>query len=235
MRRSLAVLLVALVAGSLLTAIGGPSQGLVTPLAGRIFDYRTDLPVAGVRVEMVAHAAGEPGPVVGSAETDSDGRFSITPEVDPGGEVWVRVVGDRRVQGGYVGGPAAEHPNWVQSDISSADTYPATASLGRVNSLPSYVRGTVVNAANGDPVRNLRVSLRDAVDHTSVIGSDITDRQGRFRIDGIEGEDFGLRFVGRDRGFETGWLACNGKVVRTWGAACGVGPGGVGRVRIDRL
>jgi hypothetical protein len=184
---------------------------------------------------MVARSAGEPGPVAGWAETDGEGRFSIVPSFDPAGPVWLRVAADSRVQGGYVSGAAADNPNWVQWDVALADTYPSTADLGRINALPSYVRGTVVNAANGRPVRNLRVSLRDAVDRTVIIGIDDTDSLGRFRIDGIEGEDFGLRFAGRERGYETGWLACNGTVVRTWGDACGVGPGGVGRVRIDRL
>jgi hypothetical protein len=81
--------------------------------------------------------------------------------------------------------------------------------------LPSYVRGTVVNAASGNSVRNLKVSLRDAGNLPHIVGSDYTDSRGKFRIDGIQGEDFGLRFAGRDRGFETGWLACNRSVVRT--------------------
>lgn len=233
MRRSLAALLVLVVASALLAVAGSPSQSLIPPLTGRIFDYRTNAPVAGVQVQMVAHEAGAPGPVVGTGETDGEGRFSIAPTSDPGGDVWVRVVGDSRVQGGWVGG--TDSPKWVQWDIAFADRYSPSDALGRINALPSYVRGTVVNAATGNPVRNLRVSLRDAVDRTDIIGSDYTDRFGRFRIGGIEGEDFGLRFAGHDRGFETGWLACNGTVVRTWGDACGVGPGGVGRVRIDRL
>ena len=99
---------------------------------------------------------------------------------------------------------------------------------------PTFISGTVVNAANGNKLRGIVVTVRDAVHRSVILGRDVTDADGFFRID-ITGEDYGMKLNGSNRGFETGWRACDRTVVPTWGAACQSPLGATGRVKLDRL
>lgn len=234
MRRLLALMLPAALVAALSIAL--PSSALVsTAITGQLFDYRTGAVVGNSTVQLrEVNGDGSVGAVVTTGVTAGDGTFSLTPPDPADAGYWVEVLADSRIQHGYVDDHATG-PSWLQWDTASADQIAPGTDLGHVNGIPSFVRGTVVNAANGNPLGGIRVSLRDAGSLTTILGTAVTNSSGWFRISGIEGEDFGLRVIGRDRGFETGWLACNNSVVRTWGAACAAGPGGVGRVRLDRL
>ena len=94
------------------------------------------------------------------------------------------------------------------------------------------VTGRVVRFNNGNPVRNVRVSAYEAVPDGS-LGSDLTDRDGRFVIRGVEAEDdeLGILVDGRRVGFERGWVTCTKTLVSSWGDACTFSSQ-VGKVRI---
>ena len=100
---------------------------------------------------------------------------------------------------------------------------------------PAALPRAVRQSDSGMPVGGVDVSMRDIADHTTISGSDITNRQGVFRITGLSGEDFGMKVNGSAKGFETGWLACANTVVHGWPEACGAPLGRAGKVRLDKL
>lgn len=231
MKRILTALVLAVVAA--LSPLAAPPQAhAATAIVGQLVDYTTGSPVAGSTLRLHADDAGAPGAVVASGVTESDGEFSITPPAADA-TYWVEVVRDAKVQQGYV----EDHPSgpsWVQFDAEyAAPVAPGTA-LGRVFAVPSFISGIVVNAASGARLRGIAVNVREVTRLSTVVGSDTTDSNGFFRIP-IWGEDFALRVNGSARGFETGWRACNGTVVGTWGAACQSPIGRIGRVKLDHL
>jgi hypothetical protein len=230
MRRSIAVLVLAVVA-ALFQAAAPPqaSAGAAAAIVGRVVQYGGD-PMPRTTVRLYEDDGGAPGALVDTVSTDSDGNFTLSPTVDA--EHWVEVVRNNRVQGGFVR-DRTTGPSYVQFDVAYATSVPPGTNLGRVLAAPSFISGRVVNAANGNRLRGITVSTRDVLALATVLDSDVTDATGFFRIP-IFGEDFGLRVNGRTRGFENGWRACNGTVVRTWGAACQSPIGRIGKVRLDR-
>lgn len=229
MRRTVIAVLLAAFAALVLPA-PQQSSALIPPVTGRIFDVSTGEPVAAVTVEIVADEAGEPGMVLAEGETDADGRFSIN--ATTGDDIWVRVVADNRVQAGYVGRGSAPHS--VEWDFEAARTYAPGTSLGRINALPSYIRGRIVRADRPRlGIAGVRVSLRDALALPVSLASTTTNSAGFFRINGIEGEDFGLKINGNKPRYETGWRACNAGVVASWGNACASPIGPIGNVLLE--
>lgn len=118
--------------------------------------------------------------------------------------------------------------------VSLAATGPADAAP-RAAGTSSVVAGTVVNAATGNELRGIVVTVRDVGARGTVIGRDTTDANGHFRIT-VDVEELAVRVNGQARGFETGWVTCSPhRVVPTWGQACSQGATQLGRIRLDHL
>ena len=207
-------------------------QLLVDPLTGTLHGADTGAAVGGLVVQVRENDAGAPGALVASAGTESDGSFSIDASGTSTTQVWVQVLSAPRWQGGYVGGT----PKYVQPSTAAAQTYAFTADLGTVRVIPAFMRGVVVDAADGDPVASARARIY-AVDQVRggtpqrVVS---TSPGGVFAATGLVGDEFGVKIVG-PAGYETGWLGCGYGVVPTWGDACSHGPGRLfHRVRLDR-
>ena len=173
---------------------------------------------------------GHPGPIVDTDVTGPHGRFSLDAGSAPEDEYFVQVVAGR-YQGGWVGGP----PRVAETRLANAATYAPGTALGRIWVNPAFMRGVVVNSHTHRPLRGIRVSARSHSDHSQPLRRDVTDRNGVFRITGLECEDdCFLRVNGTARGYEVGFRACNATVVPTWGEACGAPLGRIGRVFLDR-
>jgi hypothetical protein len=89
-----------------------------------------------------------------------------------------------------------------------------------------FFAGTVVNQANGNPVKGVTVKVF-RINSDTLLGSDKTGSEGRYRIDGLSAgdEELDVRVNGRAVHFETGWVGCTNKVVQSWGASCSHGQG----------
>lgn len=238
MRRTVSGFVLAAVAAVLPVAasaapVDAAPATLVDPdIVGQVVDVTTMDPVGGTVLRLHQDSGGSPGAVVDTATTGSDGTFSLTPGASDA-TYWVEVVRNAKVQGGYVS-DSADGPSYVQFDVANATAVEPSTHLGRVLDAPSFISGTVVNAANGNRLRGIVVSTRDVTALGTVLQSDTTDTNGFFRVP-IWGEDFGLRLNGHARGFETGWRGCAGGVVPTWGAACQSPIGKIGKTRMDHL
>jgi len=238
MRRTLALLASTATVLALVPGAGLPAASAVDPLTGRIVDSSSGSVVgaANMTVQLREVTGSGPGDVVASTVTDADGAFSLDAGPSPDDEYYVRVFDSSLHQGGWVGGEGAAGPDWVQPTVGSATTYGPHANLGLVYALPAFVRGQVVNPDTGNPVRGVTVRMIDGGEGGTLQGSDVTNRRGYFRITGLSGEDnFGLRLVGEDRGYENGWRDCNASVTATWGEACASPLGRIGKVRLDKL
>lgn len=231
MRRIVSVFVIAVVA-ALFQVVAPPQASAGAVIRGQLIDYTTDDPVPGTTVRLHENDGGTPGAVVDTETTDATGEFILSPTTD--GSYWVEVVRNARVQGGYVS-DSPTGPSFVQYEFfADATLIPSGTDLGRTLDAPSFISGIVVNAATGSRVRGVKVSYRETDALGVVLGEDLTNTDGFFRIP-VFGEEFGIRVNGRARGYETGWVGCHNGVVPTWGAACAGGPGRLGRIRLDRL
>ncbi|MDP2774207.1 MAG: carboxypeptidase-like regulatory domain-containing protein [Nocardioides sp.] len=231
MRRLLALIAAASLALMTLAAVAGPPAAVAAdPLTGRLVDATGAHPaVQGATVRLRTVTASGPGAVVDTDVTGSDGRFALDAGASPDDEYYVQVV-PGVYQGGYVGG------GWVQPNPGYAVTYDPHASIGRILANPAFIRGVLVNSANGKRVAGVKVTARSANHILQVEGSDYTGRAGVFRINGLECEDdCYLKVHGRPQGYEVGFRGCSAQVVPTWGAACASPIGRIGRVFLDRL
>jgi hypothetical protein len=112
---------------------------------------------------------------------------------------------------------------------------PRASTLAVTKAEPAtFLSGTVVNQDTGAPVSGIRVTLRD-VGSLDVLASDLTNSEGRYRMDGLHEDEYGIKFAGARRGYETGFLGCGHGVVQTWGEACSFGTGRVGVARLEKL
>lgn len=230
MRRTavLAATLSAVAFGVAAVPTGPAGAGEIAPISGRLVAWdRTPIANASVRLTTLT-SKGD----IGSATTDEDGRFSINPTFLSENGYEVHIDADRRIQGGEVADQGSNRA--VQFVGTDGDDYPAGTGLGRIYTTPSFVSGRLVNAANGKPVRRVVVRLRGIFPPRVTVVTDRTGANGRFRLDGFIGEDFGFYADGGPRGFENGWRACNGAVVPTWGLACQSPLGAIGKVRIEK-
>jgi len=148
MRRILRTLpAVLLMVTGLVTLAGVPVASAGGPIAGRLWDFSIDDPVAGMTVKLLStEPDGSPGTEVSSTVTGGDGRFSLPTDPAPGEtEFWVRVEpGD--YMGGWVGN------GHVQLNRDFGDTYAPGTTLAKVGATPAYVSGRMVHAASGNPV-----------------------------------------------------------------------------------
>lgn len=230
MRRPLAILVAACVALLSLVLVAGPPAAVAAePITGRLVDATGSHPaVAGTTVRLRTVTGSGPGAVVDTDVTDSDGRFSLDAGPSPDDEYFVQVVAGT-YQGGWVG------TDYVQPNPGAAVTWGPGAAMGRIQALPAFIRGVVVDSATGRRVRGVKVTVRTSNHLFTVIDADTTGRAGAFRLAGITCEDdCALKVNGLDRGYEVGWRSCFARVVPTWGEACGSPIGRIGKVFLDR-
>ena len=230
MRRLLAGLSVSLFALGLTLVGGVPGAEAITPVTGKLVDSTGLHPaVVGAIVRLRTVVAGEPGALVDTDVTAADGTFSLDAGPTPDDEYYVQVL-PGTYQGGFVGG------GWVQPSAAYAVTYGPHAAIGKIRANPAFIRGVLVDAANGSPVRGVPVTARSHNDGWQLEGKDTTDRGGNFWIKGLECEDdCYLKVNGAERGYEIGYRACNGTVVADWGDACASPIGRIGKVRLDKV
>ena len=233
MRRAFAVLLSACLAAFALLAVSPPAQA-ADPITGRLVNGHAGTPapaVAGMTVELVESGSGPLGAAVASAVTDADGHFSLDPGTSTAAKFFVRAVaGD--YQAGWVGG----NPRWLQRDSAFANKFVPGTVLGNVRAIPAFIRGVVVNSVTKKPVAGVTVTARSQDAIKEVDGTDVTNADGSFRINGLTcEEDCFLKINGSAKGYETGFRACNAQIVPSWPDACGSPLGRIGRVFLDRL
>lgn len=102
-----------------------------------------------------------------------------------------------------------------------APTHAATARTD-----DGFIAGKVLNQATKKPVKGVTVKVF-RINTETLLGSDVTGPEGRYRIDGLSADDeeLDVRVNGRAVHFETGWVACNNHVVHSWGDSCSHGQG----------
>ena len=230
MRRPLALLSAACLALLALAVVAGPpAAGAADPITGQLADATgSHQAVPGMTVRLRTVTGGGPGTVVATDVTDSEGKFSLDAGPTPDDEYYVQVVAGR-YQGGYVG------EDYVEPTAAYAVTWGPHSSIGKVWALPAFIRGTIVNAATGNPVSGVKVTVRTSTHLFTVIDSDLTGRAGVFQVDGITCEDnCALKVNGQSVGYEAGWRGCSAQVVPTWGDACGSPIGRIGKVFLDK-
>jgi hypothetical protein len=235
MRRVLAVLLSACLAALSLLAVS-PSAQAATAITGRLVNGHTGTPappVAGMTVELYESIGGEPGPTAVTTDvTDADGHFQLDPGTSTAAKFFVHAVANVDYQEGWVGG----NPRWLQKDATFANKFVPGTALGTVRAIPAFIRGVVVNSVTKKPVVGVTVTARSQDAIKEVDGTDVTNADGSFRINGLTCEDdCFLKINGSAKGYETGFRACNAQVVATWPDACASPLGGIGRVFLDRL
>jgi hypothetical protein len=84
-----------------------------------------------------------------------------------------------------------------------------------------FIAGRVLNQANNKPIKGVTVKVF-RINTDTLLGSDVTGSEGRYRINGLSADDeeLDIRVNGRAVHFESGWVACNNHVVPSWGDAC---------------
>lgn len=233
--RLMAALLAVVIAAALL-ALTPPAAHAAAPITGRLVDSTASgasVPNMTVRLRTVTETG--PGSIVVSDVTASDGSFSLDAGSTPDDEYYVQVVAGS-YQGGWVGGNGAAGMDWVQPTAGDATTYGPGNAIGRIQTLPAFVSGKVVNAATGNPVRGVTVRVTEGSDTSTVYGSDVTNVNGQFRVNGLSGEDnFGLRVNGAAKNYESGWVGCDNQVYQLWENACGGPLGRAGRIFLEHL
>lgn len=117
--------------------------------------------------------------------------------------------------------------------VMSVET-PTHAATARADD--GFFAGKVVNQANGKPVKGVTVKVF-RINTDTLLGSDKTGSEGRYRIDGLSADDeeLDVRVNGRAVGFEAGWAACNHHIVQSWGAACSYSQGRQAPLELQRL
>jgi hypothetical protein len=89
-----------------------------------------------------------------------------------------------------------------------------------------FFAGKLLNQANDKPIKGATVKVF-RINTDTLLGSDKSGSEGRFRIEGLSAdeEELDVRVNGHAVNFESGWVACNHKVVHSWGDACSYGQG----------
>jgi hypothetical protein len=102
-----------------------------------------------------------------------------------------------------------------------APTHAATARAD-----DGFIAGKVVKQATKNPIKGVTVKVF-RINTDTLLGSDVTGSEGRYRINGLSADDeeLDVRVNGRAVHYETGWVACNNRVVQTWADACSHGQG----------
>lgn len=219
-------------AAALTIASAGVAQA-VDERSGRVLAADTGDPATGVEVTVyeldTSGGTAEPGAVAGSGLTAADGRFSFEVSADPDvEEFFLFVDGGSNYRGGWYNGTGI-----LAETTADAGTIGRSGDIGDITVVPVSVSGRTVDARTGRAVPFV-LAIAYEEDYSTVVGWTVSDRNGHFRIGGVD-EEFALRFVGVLTRHETGWLACGGDVVPMVGESCTTSPGDKGDIRLDRL
>jgi hypothetical protein len=89
-----------------------------------------------------------------------------------------------------------------------------------------FFAGRLLTQAGDKPIKGATVRVF-RINTDTLLGSAKSGPEGRFRIEGLSADDeeLDVPVVGRAVHFESGWVACNHKVVQSWGEACSYGQG----------
>lgn len=120
---------------------------------------------------------------------------------------------------------------------STAQAHPISAQSGRpasTDAKASVMKGVVVDSNTHNPVRGVIVTARD-IGTLDVLGSDVTNASGVYKIGGLTEDEYAVKFNGSRRGYETGFLGCGHGVVPDFGDACTFAPMDLGHARLDHL
>jgi hypothetical protein len=111
---------------------------------------------------------------------------------------------------------------------------PSHAATNRADD--GFFAGKVLNQATSNPVKGVTVKVF-RINTDTLLGSDKTGSEGRYRIDGLSADDeeLDVRVNGSAVHYETGWVSCNFRVVRSWGDACSHGQGRQDPILIQHL
>jgi len=218
-----------MIGAGLAATSGSASAGTGGPITGTLVTGTSGAALSGYTVKLRTDDSA--GSAVDTTTSASDGSFTLTaPDADP---YYVQVVGTPRWQGGWAADSDPAHIEF-SFDSPAVDTYVAGDTLGLLPLPPAWMRGKVIRAGTGDPVRGIDVAVKPP-DGIAAFGTDTTNRRGIFYVEGLHDEEFDVRLDGSSRGYETGFWACNDTVVPTRGEACSVGYGNQGKVRIEKL
>ena len=99
-----------------------------------------------------------------------------------------------------------------------------------------FFAGRLLTQAGDKPIKGATVRVF-RINTDTLLGSDNTGSEGRYRIDGLSADDeeLDVRVNGRAVHFETGWVACSFHVVQSWGLACSHGQGRQDPILIQHL
>jgi len=126
--------------------------------------------------------------------------------------------------------------NTRYTDPSGYDDATVSTAADQVLLVERAMRLPVFASIVATPIATLPVA--GVVHNTdTLLGSDVTGSEGRYRIDGLSADDeeLDVRVNGRAVHYETGWVACNMKVVPSWGDACSHGQGRQDPILIQHL
>lgn len=218
-------LVVAVFAASTLVALTPATAHAAAPVTGRLRDGTSNQVLAGERVLLRRNDGGVPGELVDSAITNAVGDYSLTPDV-AGVRYFVQLVA-----GDYQNGFLRAGDSWFYPLGEGAQLWDPGTDVGATFAEPAFARGAVVSSTSGRAVSGVLVALRNPVTH-DLIESDVTNVHGRYYLGGLTQDEYDVKLSGPS-GYETGFLACYGQVVPTWGDACSHGPGRLVRARLD--
>lgn len=99
-----------------------------------------------------------------------------------------------------------------------------------------YFAGKLINPKTGNPVKGVTIKVF-RINSDTLLGTDKTGSEGRFRVDGLSAsdEELDVRANGRAVSYETGWFGCARTIVQSWGQACSHGQGWQGIFKIQHL
>lgn len=188
---------------------------------GIVVDY-LDAPAPGVHVIATEPGTSTPG---WTTTTAADGTWSVDAAAE---EYQLYFDGGTEYQSGY-----RACSGYLYPDAGSACTNGPGSWTTRV--VASHLSGRILDGATSDPVAGAVVTVYRE-DGTTLIASATTGGDGSYRVDGITGEEIGVRVDGSPAGYSSGWFACtDGVVVATYGEACTHLPGDGGDRYVDAL
>lgn len=218
----------------LLGAACTPPAPAAGTLAGRIVNPVTGAPVAGATVSV--------GGVSGvlylglSSTTGADGRFAIPGLTND--EYSVSVAGAAGYESGWVGCPGPSGNRIVVPTYGEACTHSATE-LGDVELEPANVfRGRVLNSVTRSPVAGAYVSATDLTPDVVAGTQVVTDNDGRFTLQVLPGDEYGVLVEKSNFGYELGYVTCpdpttGERQVTPWADACSQSPSDLGTILLD--
>jgi hypothetical protein len=223
------------------SAATGVTGTIVHQTQAAVWDYGTDPPVlvtaAGYAplqaVNVLAYAskpAGGPAKVVATAQTDTDGAFTIEGLT---ADVCLEVVPSDQWQTGWLwteymsNDPA--FASYVQATAPPLCTVTPEMSLGMIQLQSALASGRVVDLMTGLPISDATVRY-DPVEATRSAFTATTDADGRYALSGLDFEEYAVRVTAK--GYVGGYLGFDNLLYRTWGEATSSPMGDLGDIRM---